>query len=310
MAQGDQVKRVAVIGAGTIGASWAAFFLAKGLEIAVYDPVSDAKSLVSRTVEAAWPVLAKLGMHPEAKPDNWRFFQDPVAAVEGCDFVQENAPERYEIKQQLLPAISKVLPEQVVIASSSSGLLISRLSEGCTHPGRLVIGHPFNPPHLVPLVEVVGGPTATPQAVAAALAFYRSIGKHPIEIKKEVPGHLANRLQAALWREAVHLVAEGVASVADVDAAISEGPGMRWALMGPHATFHLAGGQGGMAHFMDHLMPAVTSWWADLGNPTVTPEVQKMLVDGVNEELQGKDIKALSARRDAFLAALMALKQA
>lgn len=311
-AQGQDaaVKRVAVIGAGTIGASWAAFFLSRGLEITVHDPVSSAETTVSRMVESAWPVLSKLGLHPNARPDNWRFVRDPVEAVAGCDFVQESAPERYEIKQALLPAISKVLPEQVVIASSSSGLLISRLSQGCTHPGRLVIGHPFNPPHLVPLVEVVGGATATREAVATALAFYRSIGKHPIEIKKEVPGHLANRLQAALWREAVHLVAEGVASVADVDAAISEGPGMRWALLGPHATFHLAGGEGGMAHFMDHLMPAVTSWWDDLGNPKVTPAVQKLLVDGVKEELQGKDIKELSAKRDAFLAALMALKQA
>jgi carnitine 3-dehydrogenase len=197
----------------------------------------------------------------------------------------------------------------VVIASSSSGLLISRLSQGCTHPGRMVIGHPFNPPHLVPLVEVVGGATAAPAAVATAMTFYRSIGKYPIEIKKEVPGHLANRLQAALWREAVHLVAEGVASVADVDAAISEGPGMRWALLGPHATFHLAGGEGGMAHFMDHLMPAVTGWWSDLGNPVMTPELQAKLVEGVKAEPAGQDIATLAARRDAFLAALMALKR-
>ena len=137
-----------------------------------------------------------------------------------------------------------MLGEEVVIASSSSGLLGSRLREGCRFPGRVLVGHPFNPPHLIPLVEVVSGPGTDPKAVAAAMDFYRSVGKHPIEIRKEVPGHLANRLQAALWREAVHLVADGVASVADVDAAISEGPGLRWALMGPHATFHLAGGEG------------------------------------------------------------------
>lgn len=304
------VRLVAVIGAGTIGASWAAYFLSRGLEVVASDPSPGAESLLARTIEAAWPVLRGLGMHANARPDAWRFVRDPVAAVEGCDFVQESAPERYEVKLALLPAISAALPERVVIASSSSGLLISRLRQGCTHPGRVVIGHPFNPPHLVPLVEVVGGVGASADAVAAAMAFYRGIGKHPIEIKKEVPGHLANRLQAALWREAVHLVAEGVASVADVDAAISEGPGMRWALLGPHATFHLAGGEGGMAHFMDHLLPAVTGWWDDLGNPVVTPKLQAKLVAGVKEELQGQDIAALAAKRDAFLAALMALKRA
>jgi 3-hydroxyacyl-CoA dehydrogenase len=202
-----------------------------------------------------------------------------------------------------------VLPPEVVIASSSSGLLISRLSQGCAHPERCVIGHPFNPPHLVPLVEVVGGATASRATIDAAMAFYRAVGKHPIEIRKEVPGHLANRLQAALWREAVSLVADGVASVADVDAAISEGPGLRWALMGPHATFHLAGGEGGMAHFMDHLMPAVTSWWADLGDPTMTPALAAQLVEGVREEVGGRTVAELAARRDAFLTALLELRR-
>jgi 3-hydroxyacyl-CoA dehydrogenase len=198
---------------------------------------------------------------PDADLARWRFEADPVAAVQGCDLIQESAPERYEVKQPLLRAISAALPADVLIASSSSGLLVSRLSEGCRHPGRVVIGHPFNPPHLIPLVEVVG-PQATRAAIEAAMAFYRQLGKHPIEIRKEVPGHLANRLQAALWREAVHLLAEDVASVADIDAAISEGPGLRWALMGPHATLHLAGGEGGMEHFLHHLLPALESWWS------------------------------------------------
>jgi len=195
-----------------------------------------------------------------------------------------------------------------VIASSSSGLLASRLAEGCAHPGRVMIGHPFNPPHLVPLVEVVG-PHCAPEAIRTAMDFYRAIGKHPIEIRKEVPGHLANRLQAALWREAVHLVAEGVASVADVDAAISEGPGLRWALMGPHTTFHMAGGEGGMDAFMHHLMPAVTSWWADLGEPEVTPELQALLVEGVKQATGGKAIPDMAKRRDEFLTALIELRQ-
>jgi 3-hydroxyacyl-CoA dehydrogenase len=171
-----------------------------------------------------------------------------------------------------------------------------------------MIGHPFNPPHLVPLVEVVG-PHCSRAAIEAAMGFYRAMGKHPIEIRKEVPGHLANRLQAALWREAVHLVAEGVASVADVDAAISEGPGLRWALMGPHTTFHMAGGEGGMEAFMHHLMPAVTSWWADLGAPEVTPELAAKLVAEVKEASGGREIPEMAARRDAFLTALVELRQ-
>jgi 3-hydroxyacyl-CoA dehydrogenase len=306
---GRVIRHVAVIGAGTIGASWAAYFLSRGLTVTVSDPAPGAPDLVRRMIADAWPVLARLGAHPGADPNAWRFEADPVRAAEGADFVQENAPERYEIKQALLPAIAAVLPEDVVIASSSSGLLISRLCQGCRAPERCVIGHPFNPPHLVPLVEVVGGATASPAAVATAMGFYRDIGKHPIQLRREVPGHLANRLQAALWREAVHLVAQGVASVADVDAAISEGPGMRWALMGPHATFHLAGGAGGMAHFMDHLLPAMRGWWDDLGTPDVDARVQRLLVEGVDAELAGRPIPDLAARRDAFLARLMEIKR-
>ncbi len=302
------VARVAVVGAGTIGASWAAYFLSRGLEVVASDPSPGAPDLIRRTIDAAWPVLKRLGAAPGASPDNWRFVADPVAAVQDAQFVQESAPERYEVKQALLPRIAAVLGEDVVIASSSSGLLASRLADGCRHPGRILIGHPFNPPHLVPLVEVVG-PHCTEAAIQAAMGFYAAIGKHPILIRKEVPGHLANRLQAALWREAVHLVAEGVASVADVDAAISEGPGLRWALMGPHTTFHLAGGEGGMDAFMHHLMPAVTSWWADLGNPTITPELQAKLVAGVREATGGKTIPEMAQRRDDFLTALLELRQ-
>lgn len=301
-----EVRRVAVIGAGTIGASWAAYFLSRGLSVGVSDPSPGAPDLLRRMIENAWPVLMRLGGKADADPGAFSIHADPAAALEGADFVQENAPERLEIKQALLQRIDAALPPDVVIASSTSGLLASRLSERCAHPGRVVIGHPFNPPHLIPLVEVVGGAKGSPEAVAAAMAIYRAIGKHPIEIRKEVPGHLANRLQAALWREAVHLVAEGVASVADVDAAISEGPGLRWALMGPHATFHLAGGHGGMDHFLHHLLPALESWWQDLGSEaTVAPDVQRALVQGVAEETGGAGIAELARRRDAALVRLL-----
>jgi len=200
----------------------------------------------------------------------------------------------------------------VILASSSSGLLISRITQRCRHPERCVIGHPFNPPHVIPLVEVVGGGRTSPEIVQGAIAFYREIGKRPIHVRKEVTGHLVNRLQAALWREAVHLVAEGVATVADVDAGIAYGPGLRWAIMGPHLTFHLAGGVGGMTHFMPHLgVPQAKEWWPALGNPELTPELQKQIIDGVADEAAGRDIPALAAERDKCLIAILeALKKA
>ncbi len=308
MTEPRPIRRVAVIGAGTIGASWAAWFLSRGLEVVASDPSPGAPDLIRRMIDQAWPVLQQLGMPAAGDASRWRFEADPAKAVEGCHFVQESAPERLEVKRALLPVIDAVLPPEVVIASSTSGLLVSALAEGCRHPERLVIGHPFNPPHLIPLVEVVGGSTASAAAVQAAVDFYRAVGKHPITLHKEVPGHLANRLQAALWREAVHMLAEGVASVADIDAAISEGPGLRWALMGPHLTFHLAGGEGGMEHFLHHLLPAMQGWWRTLGDPDVTPELQQRLVDGVREEVAGRGIAELARERDAKLTRLLAAR--
>ncbi|MFG1376056.1 3-hydroxyacyl-CoA dehydrogenase NAD-binding domain-containing protein [Xanthobacter autotrophicus] len=304
------VRRIAVIGAGTIGASWAALFLSRGLDVVVSDPAPGAAEATQRLISAAWPILMELGGEGAIDPTSWRFEPDPVAAVAGVDFVQENAPERYELKQKLFPAIDAVLPPEVVIASSSSGLLVSRIAEGCRHPERCIIGHPFNPPHLIPLVEVVGGEKASRAAIDTAMAFYKAMGKRPIEIHKEVKGHVANRLQAALWREAIHLVEQGVVSVADVDAAVSEGPGLRWALMGQHMTFHLGGGAGGLAHFMHHLLPAVETWWDDFGAPDMTPELQARLVEGVKAEAAGRSIAELAQRRDTLLTQIVALKHA
>jgi len=295
------VRRVAVIGAGTIGASWAANFLARGLAVTASDPAPEGEAFLRRYVAEAWPVLSRLGLAPDASPDRLTFTRDPLEAVSDADFVQESGPEREDAKIELFHRLDAVLGSEVVIASSSSGLLISRLQAGCRYPGRCVIGHPFNPPHLIPLVEVVGGAATSPDVIARAMAFYAALGKKPIHIRKEVAGHLANRLQAALWREAVHLVAEGVAEVADVDAAIAYGPGLRWAIMGPHLTFHLAGGVGGMAHFMDHLAVPLQSWWRDLGNPALTPELQRRIIDGVAAEADGRSTVDLAAERDRVL---------
>ena len=303
-----RISRVAVIGAGTIGASWAALFLARGLDVVVSDPAPGAAEATAALILQAWPALTRLGAGADIDPRSWRFEPDPVKAVEGVHFVQENAPERYEVKRALLPKIDAVLAPEVVIASSSSGLLVSHFSDGCRHPERCVIGHPFNPPHLIPLVEVVGGPRASRAAIDTAMDFYRAIGKHPIEIHKEVKGHVANRLQAALWREAIYLVEQGVISVADVDAAVSEGPGLRWALMGQNMIFNLGGGGGGLAHFLDHLLPAVEEWWADLGSPIMTTDLQRRLVDGVKEEAAGRTLAELAAGRDDLLIRIIALK--
>src|SRR5215469_11715543 len=223
------VRRVAVIGAGTIGASWAASFLAHGITVTASDPAPEGESFLRRYVETAWPTLTRLGLAEGADPTKLAFLRDPVAAVEGADFVQESGPERESVKIPHFQRLDGALPAETVIATSSSGLLVSRLQEGCRHPARCLVGHPFNPPHLIPLVEVVGGAKTSPVAIERAMAFYEAVGKKPIHIRKEVKGHIANRLQAALWREAAHLVAEGVASVADVDAAIAYGPGLRWA---------------------------------------------------------------------------------
>jgi carnitine 3-dehydrogenase len=303
------IRRVAVIGTGTIGASWTANFLARGLEVRATDPAAEAETRLRRFVDSCWPALARLGDLPPTPPhDALTFCIDPESAVAGVDFVQEQAPEREEVKKPLLARIDAVLPADIVIASSSSGLLISRLQSACRHPERCVVGHPFNPPHLIPLVEVVGGERTAPATIERAMAFYAGIGKRPIHLRREVAGHVANRLQAALWREAVHLVASGVASVADIDAAISEGPGLRWALMGPHLTFHLAGGEGGMPHFLDQLGPPLEGWWDDLGQPSLTPEVRDALIAGVAAEAAGRDIPTLAATRDQFLIDLLTLK--
>jgi 3-hydroxyacyl-CoA dehydrogenase len=306
----SEIRNVAVIGAGTIGSSWAAYFLARGLDVAISDPGPGARDLVARRIDEAWPVLERLGLAPGAAPDRWRFHADPAVAADGCDFCQENAPERYEVKIELLRRLDRVLPREVIIASSSSGLLISRLQERCNYAERCIIGHPFNPPHIVPLVEVVGGLKTAQSVLETAMNFYRAIGKHPIELRREVPGHLANRLQAALWREAVHLVAEGVATVADIDAAITEGPGLRWGLMGPHLTFALAGGAGGMAHFLEHLGPAMTGWWENLGSPSLTDAVKRRLIDGVETEAAGQSIETLERRRDDFLVRVLEARRA
>ena len=232
------------------------------------------------------------------------------AAVRDVDFVQECAPESRDIKIPLFAKLDSLLPPSVILASSSSGLTMSEIQSSCRHPERCVIGHPFNPPHLIPLVELVGGAKTSPRTLDRTHDFYTRMGKRVVRLHKEVPGHVANRLQAALWREAVHLVAEGVVSVADVDAAVCWGPGLRWGLMGPNLIFHLGGGEGGISHFLDHLAGPFSEWWKDLGHPVLTPELKSKLVQGVHVEVAGRSIAALVKQRDARLVRLLELRGA
>ena len=303
------ISQVAVIGTGVIGASWAALFLAKGLDVVATDVAPNAEDSLRRFVYAAWPALERLGLKPGASPLRLVFTPDLAEAVKDTELVQENGPERLDFKQKLYGQLDQLLPPSVIIASSSSGLPMSQIQLGATsHPERCVIGHPFNPPHLMPLVEVVGGAKTSEETIRRAEAFYTSIGKQTVRINKEMPGHVANRLQAALAREVYYLVAEGVLSAADVDTALTAGPGLRWGIMGNMMLNHLGGGPGGIEHFLQQFAGPMTSSWKSLGSPELTPEVQKKLVDSVHAEVGSRSIEDLEAERDELLLGLLELR--
>ena len=253
MALNKPVRRIAIVGTGVIGASWAAEFLAHGFDVVATDPAPNAEQNLRKYIDAAWPALTAKGLEKNASRERLTFSVDLKETVSRADLVQENGPERPDFKIKLFAEIDAATPTDSIIASSSSGITMSVTQSACAHPERCVIGHPFNPPHMVPLVEVVGGAKTSPEAVRRAIEFYASIGKKPIHLRKEVVGHVANRLQAAVYREVVNLIHLGVVDVADADTAVSWGPGLRWGVMGPTMLFHLAGGEGGIQHFMDHL---------------------------------------------------------
>ncbi|NNM72209.1 3-hydroxyacyl-CoA dehydrogenase NAD-binding domain-containing protein [Enterovirga aerilata] len=302
------VERVAVVGTGVIGASWAAHFLARGLDVIATDPSPDAESRLRADVDAAWPALVELGLAPHASRSRLRFVPELESAVADVDFVQENGPEREDVKRELFRRIGEAAAPDVILASSSSGFGPSVFQDAARNPERVLVGHPFNPPHLVPLVEVVGGRATSDEALEAAMAFYAAVGKRPIRIRRELVGHVVNRIQAALWREAFHLVESGAVTVPEVDAAIAHGPGLRWALMGPCLLNHLSGGPGGLKHTLDHLGPLMERMWADLGTPRLTPELKAALVAGVGQELAAIDPAAMLAERDRLLVGLLSAK--
>jgi carnitine 3-dehydrogenase len=299
------VETVAVIGAGTIGASWTSYFLAQGCDVRVWDPAAGFGERTAAFVARVWPIMEQLGFAAEASPDRAVYCETLAEALSGATFVQESGPENAAVKTELIAEIDKYLPPEVVISSSSTALLTSEFQGGAAHPERVVLGHPFNPPHLMPLVEVGGGKKTAVWAVDRAMAFYEGVGKSPVRLRAEIPGHLANRLQAAVYREAVHLVAEGYATVADIDKAMAGGPGLRWAFMGPHMTYHLGGGAGGIAHYFDILGASQERRWAALGEPELTDEVKQKIIAGVAEEAAGRTIDELAAARDETLLNLL-----
>ena len=303
-----KVTKVALVGAGVIGASWATLFLAKGLDVIATDTADGAEAKLRAIVARQWAAMETLGLAPGASQSRLTFTTSLEEAVRDADFIQESGPERLEIKRDLYHRMDEAARPDVVIATSSSGILISEVQTACRHPERVLVGHPFNPPHLIPLVEVVGGKAASEAAIATAMAFYAAVGKRPIHLKKEVKGHVANRLQAALWREAFSLVHEGVATVADIDTAIAHGPGLRWALLGPFMNLHLSGGVGGLEYVLDHLGPPIESWWADMREVTIDDALKAELVAGGDEELAGKSMEVITQDRDRVLLELMRLK--
>jgi 3-hydroxyacyl-CoA dehydrogenase len=303
------IQTIAIVGTGVIGASWAALYLAEGFDVVATDPAPGAEGRLREFVARAWPALETLGLSAGASQSRLSFNADLAEALKGVDFVQENGPERVDFKQKLYGQLDALLPADVIIASSSSGIPMSQIQVGAAaHPERCVIGHPFNPPHLIPLVEIVGGARTSEVTIQRAYDFYTSIGRKAVRINKELPGHVANRLQAALAREVYYLVANDVLSAEDVDAAVSWGPGLRWGLMGNMMLNHLGGGPGGIEHFFEQFAGPLQASFKGLGNPELTPEVQQKLVDSVHEEVGSRTIEQLEAERDELLIGLLKLR--
>lgn len=301
----EDVKTVACIGAGVIGGGWVAHFLARGYDVHMWDPAPDAEAKVRHRVEAVWPVLTELGLAPGADPGRLVAARTLDSAVADADFIQESGPEALPTKIDLLAHIDSASSPDVVVASSTAGHPMTDMQVGATRPERFVVGHPFNPPYLLPLVEVVGGRSTSAAAVAWASAFYTAAGKSVITMDSEVPGFIANRLQEALWREALHMVAAGEATIEQIDRAVTDGPGLRWAFHGPFTTFHLAGGHGGIAHALEHFDPTEYSQWSRLASPELSKTLKQHLIDGAIATTDGRDVAELTSERDASIAAIL-----
>ena len=305
MSYDKPIRKVAIVGTGVIGASWAAEYLARGFDVVATDPGPNAEANLRKYVDEAWNDLTKIGLSKAASKDRLTFTADSKEALSNADLVQENGPERPDFKMKLYAEMDEVTPVDSLLASSSSGITPSVIQSKCKHPERVVIGHPFNPPHIIPLIEVVGGTKTSPDAIKQAISFYASIGKKPIHLKKELPGHVANRFQAALYREMLYIIEQGILSVEDTDAAVAYGPGLRWGVMGQSLQWHLGGGAGGIKHFMEHLMDPLAGMFKALGNPNVTPELKQKVVEGVMREADGRSVDELAQSENDVIIGLL-----
>ena len=293
--------RISILGAGLVGASWTALFAHHGADVSVWDPQANARDTLLDRLTIPFGHLTDLS--PDAPPRGQITVTDDLAqAVQGADLIQENAPENTAVKHALFADVEGLAPVDALIASSTSALTWSDLAPGFKNPQRLLTAHPFNPPHLVPLVELFG---PDPERLTRAEAIYRAAGRVPVRMNKDATGHIANRLASALWREAVNIVAEGIADVDAVDAALVHGPGLRWSVMGAHMAYHLGGGAGGIEGYLRHLGPSQERRWQALGTPSLTPETCAALIEGVTQEAAGRDIPTLEAKRDAALIAVL-----
>lgn len=293
-----EIRTFGIVGGGVIGSGWAARALARGLDVVAWDPSPTGEQALRDAVANAWPALTRIGLAEGASPDRLRVVGSAEAVAAESDFVQESAPERIELKRKLHHAMAEAAPADVILGSSSSGLLPSEIQEGARHPERIVIGHPFNPVYLLPLVEVVGGRQTAPETIKTASAFYASLGMKPLHVRNEIDGYIADRLLEALWREALHLVADGIATTREIDEAICFGAGIRWAFMGTNLTYHLAGGEGGMRHMLEQFGPALELPWTKLVAPKLTDTLIDRMVEGTQEQAGGWPIKKIERWRD------------
>jgi 3-hydroxyacyl-CoA dehydrogenase len=309
MSYNKPIRRIAIVGTGVIGASWAALYLARGFEVIATDPAPNAEANLRKYVDEAWELLTVIGLSPGAARNRLNFTTNLSDALSEADLVQENGPERPDFKIKLYTDMDNATPADSIIASSSSGITPSVMQSKCQHPERVLVGHPFNPPHIIPLVEVVGGAKTSPDALQQAMRFYAQIGKKPILLNKEVPGHVANRLQLALLKEVLYLIQESVVSVADADAAVSWGPGLRWGIMGPNLQYHVGGGAGGIKHFMEGVFTGLLPVFNALGNPEITPAFKQTVIDGVLEEAGNRSVEQLAHDENELLVSLLALRE-
>lgn len=306
----QEIKTVGLIGVGVISSGWAVRCMAKGVDVIAASPRQASENKLMSAIENAWPAMQKLGLAGGVRRGRVRFTTDLEEVCTQADFIQESAPEREDLKKALYAQIDALAKPEVVIASSSSGLLPSRIQAECRHPQRIVIGHPFNPVYLLPLVEILGGNDTEEWAIEHATAFYQFLDMHPLRVRQEIVGYISNRLQEAVWREALHLVDEGVATTQEIDDAVIYGPGLRWAFMGPCLTFHLAGGDNGMDHMLEQFGPTLKLPWTKLQAPELTDELRGRMVEGTRQQAEGQTVKELERlRNDCLVGILQTLRQ-